>query len=56
MVGYEGIFGMITTFIVASTLSYIPCSFNPNNCVFNNAGESFIELPGVFFNEIFSNI
>jgi hypothetical protein len=56
MVGYEGIFGMITTFIVASTLSYIPCSFNPNNCVFSNAGESFIELPGVFFNEIFGHI
>jgi len=48
MVGYEGVFGMIITFSLSIMLSFIPCNFGDDNCVYNSKNESFIELPLVF--------
>lgn len=53
MVGYEGIFGMMITLLVAIVLSNVPCHFDRNSCVYDSLGEAYIELPGVFFREVF---
>jgi hypothetical protein len=36
MVGYEGVFGMIIILSVSIILSYIPCNFGQDNCVYNS--------------------
>ncbi len=36
MVGYEGVFGMIIILSVSILLSYIPCNFGQDNCVYNS--------------------
>lgn len=55
MVGTEGCFGLVFIFITVTILSFIPCNFGVNGCVFNDQNEGFMELPLVFLREITSN-
>lgn len=36
MVGFEGLFGMAIVLIVTTILSFIPCSFSENACVYSS--------------------
>lgn len=56
MVGYEGIFGLILITIITTILSFIPCHFGEKTCVFDSEDQPFIELPFVFFKELFDHI
>lgn len=42
MVGYEGIFGMIITLTLSIILSYTPCYFGLDDCVYNTKNEAFV--------------
>lgn len=56
MVGYEGVFGIIIILVVTTILSFIPCNFGENACVYNDKNEPYIELPLVFAAELFEHI
>lgn len=45
VVGYEGMFGLMYCLIVLPILTFIPCSFGPEACVFNESGMPFMERP-----------
>lgn len=55
MVGYEGVFGMVITFSLSIALSFIPCNFGVEDCVFNSSNQAFMELPLVFAKEVFTH-
>lgn len=55
MVGFEGIFGMCLVTVVLIILSFIPCDFGVKGCVFDDDSNPFMELPRVYFREIFDN-
>lgn len=43
IVGFEGTFGLLTYIILSIILSFIPCNFGPNVCVYTYEGYSFME-------------
>ncbi len=55
MVGWEGVYGTILSFIIVFVLSFMPCPYNGSKCVYNSQGEAFMELPSVYLLQIFSN-
>lgn len=49
MVGYEGMFGLAAQLILVLIMSFVPCSFGSDACVFNSAGMPFVERPEAYF-------
>ena len=41
MVGFEGCFGIIYLTIIITTLSFVPCHFAAQNCVFDDSNNAF---------------
>jgi hypothetical protein len=50
-VGYQGIFGLILSSVVVGIVSYIPCSFGIDICVFTSKG-GFMESPEVYLRQV----
>lgn len=49
VVGYEGMYGLIIEIILLPILTFVPCSFGVEPCVFNSAGMPFLERPERYF-------
>jgi hypothetical protein len=50
VVGYEGLFGLAISTLVVIIVSFVPCSFGLNACVYNDEGYPFIEQPVQYVN------
>lgn len=55
VVGYEGAFGLSMYIILLPIISFIPCAFGVDACVFNYEGFPFLEKPSQYVSEAFSN-
>lgn len=55
MVGLEGLFGLALTLILLPILTFTPCHFGSSACVLTEAGESFLERPDVYLEEVGKN-
>jgi|JI6StandDraft_1071083.scaffolds.fasta_scaffold11106_5 hypothetical protein len=51
VVGYEGLFGLIFYAIILPIISFVPCSFGVEACVFSDKNFPYIERPGQYFAE-----
>lgn len=49
MVGIEGLFGILLCLVMIPIVTFIPCPFRDESCVFAGTGEKFIERPEEFF-------
>jgi hypothetical protein len=55
VVGYEGLFGLCGYLVLLPIITFIPCSFGAEACVFTEQGFPFLERPFAYFSEAFSN-
>lgn len=55
VVGYEGMYGLIIEIILLPILTFVPCTFGVEACVFNIEGMPFLERPERYFAEIGAN-
>ncbi len=55
VVGYEGLFGLCGYLILLPIISFIPCRFGVDACVFNHQGFPFFQRPFEYFSAAFSN-
>jgi len=55
MIGYEGVFGMVFSLSVAIALSFVPCYFGSQSCVYNQQDEAFMESPLNYVREVFAS-
>lgn len=55
VVGYEGLFGLVIYLALLPILTFIPYTFGVDACVFTDSGFPFMERPGQYFAEAFSN-
>ena len=54
-VGWEGFFGLSIVLTTSVVLTFVPCSFGEDLCVYNYEGNMFFERFDEFFKQIFSN-
>jgi hypothetical protein len=55
MVGLEGLFGLGLTLLILPILTFAPCDFGRSACVVTATGESFLERPEVYLEEVGQN-
>ena len=55
VVGYEGMFGLAIELVLLPILTFIPCGFGVEACVFSYRGMPFLERPERYFAEIGAN-
>jgi hypothetical protein len=49
VVGYEGMFGLVIELVLLPILTFIPCSFGVEACVFSERAMPFLERPERYF-------
>jgi len=49
MVGYEGMFGLATQLVLVLIMTFVPCSFGADACVFDSKGMPYVERPEAYF-------
>lgn len=54
MVGFEGLFGILYSFVGIAVMSFIKCTFGADYCVCDN-GSQYLESPTAYFREIGEN-
>jgi hypothetical protein len=52
VVGYEGIFGLCFYAVILPIISFVPCTFGVEACVFSDKNFPYIERPGQYFDEV----
>lgn len=55
MVGWEGVYGTVISFILVVILSFIPCPYPGNKCVYTASGSAYMEVPSVYLSQVFSS-
>lgn len=55
VVGYEGMYGLIIEIILLPILTFVPCTFGVEACVFNTEAMPFLERPEMYFSQIGAN-
>ena len=55
LIGYEGLFGILIYIFLLVGLTYIPCPFGRNACVFTPEGYPFFASPKAYFDEVSSS-
>jgi hypothetical protein len=55
VVGYEGLFGLCGYIVLLPIITFIPCAFGVDACVFSPEGFPFLERPFAYFSEAVSS-
>lgn len=55
VVGWEGFFGLCFYAVILPIISFVPCNFGVQACVFSEQNYPYIERPGAYFSEAASN-
>jgi hypothetical protein len=56
MVGWEGVFGLTVQLGLLLIMTFVPCGFGVDACVFSQGGMPFIESAGSYFREAGENV
>lgn len=56
MVGWEGVYGTVFSFVLVLVLCFIPCPYTGSKCVYSFKGEAYMELPSVYLRQILTSL
>ena len=55
MVGLEGLFGLLIYLVIVPILTFVPCPFDFDICVYTHESLPYLERPDQYFQEVWSS-